>query len=94
MTLKNLCIKDFNTAILEAHNIYRARHGVPLMATNKKISKDAQDFANYLGTNGLFKHSGNPLYGENIAAEWTSYVPDVKNCSSKILFIHLKYYLF
>ena len=75
--------------MLDAHNKYRALHGVPMMTINKKINAIAQAHAEYLGTSGLFQHSGVAGYGENIAALMLGGTPDVKNCSS-IFLIYFK----
>ena len=48
-------------------NHYRSMHSVGNLVEDKSISKDSQDWANYLMNTSSFKHSGNPAYGENLA---------------------------
>ena len=48
-------------------NNYRTIHQVPGLMWDDAITFSAQNWAEHLISNNQFKHSGNPLYGENIA---------------------------
>ncbi len=55
--------------VLEMHNVYRAKHGVPPLTPSKKINKYAQRWAKTMATTGKFEHSPGrqrPNCGENI----------------------------
>uniref|UniRef100_A0AC34FRT7 SCP domain-containing protein n=1 Tax=Panagrolaimus sp. ES5 TaxID=591445 RepID=A0AC34FRT7_9BILA len=52
----------------EAINDYRKLHGVTPLTLDKKVTKDAQTWADHLAATGKFEHSKNSNYGENIAA--------------------------
>ncbi|CAF1421635.1 unnamed protein product [Adineta ricciae] len=58
---------------LRVHNVLRARHGVPPLVLDDKMSKKAQDYAEFLANNGLLQHSSpeeRDELGENIFAEF------------------------
>lgn len=42
---------------LEAHNRFRALHGVPPLVLKPEISQKAKIYAEYLAKNNLFEHS-------------------------------------
>ena len=52
--------------IVAAHNKYRAEVGVPPIEWSNDLASQAQEWANYLTSNRLFKHSGAKGEGENI----------------------------
>ncbi|CAF0763149.1 unnamed protein product [Rotaria sordida] len=52
---------------LNAHNAFRARHGVPPLVLKDEITHKAQAYAEYLAENNLFNHSSNrDNLGENL----------------------------
>ena len=51
---------------LEAHNNYRARHGVPSLAAAASLDASAQQWAEQLALTGQLRHSGTPDAGENL----------------------------
>jgi pathogenesis-related protein 1 len=53
-------------AMLEAHNVIRARVGAPLLVWSDDLAEVAQDWANHLIATGGLSHSPNNIYGENI----------------------------
>lgn len=55
-------------ALLERHNYFRAKHGVPPLTWNNTIEAVARSYANHLAATGEIVHSGNTNYGENLAA--------------------------
>lgn len=57
---------DFQLECLQAHNELRKLHGVPPLKLNKEICRVCQEWANNLIKKGVFKHSQNPDYGENL----------------------------
>jgi len=67
----NSCLDAFSKAALDRTNMYRARHHANKLTADAIIAKTAQDWANYLTENRLFKHNTDKLgklgYGENIA---------------------------
>ena len=48
-------------------NKYRAIHQAPPLAWDDTITQASQEWSNHLLANSLFQHSGNKLYGENLA---------------------------
>ena len=48
-------------------NNYRILHQVPIMNWNPYIANFSNTWANQLLSNNMFQHSGNKLYGENLA---------------------------
>ena len=56
---------------LDAHNKYRAEHGVPPLVWNETLAAEAQAWANSLSSKNLFKHDyasiTNKAEGENLA---------------------------
>ena len=63
---------DFNARLLLAHNIERARIGVPALGWDPALAADARVWAEELAASGRFEHSpdeaGKPLQGENLWA--------------------------
>jgi hypothetical protein len=63
---------DFNARLLLAHNIERARIGVPALGWDPALAVDARVWAEELAASGRFEHSpdeaGKPLQGENLWA--------------------------
>jgi len=65
------------TEILNRHNYYRNTvngKNIPNLKWSSTLAASAQSYADHLGDNNLFEHSGG-LYGENLAAgqpSWTS----------------------
>jgi hypothetical protein len=63
---------DFNSRLLAAHNVERARLGVPQLAWNPALAADARRWADELAASGRFEHSpdepGKPIEGENLWA--------------------------
>ena len=53
-------------AMLEAHNVIRARVGVPPLVWSDQLAEVAQDWANHLIAMGGLSHRPNNRYGENI----------------------------
>lgn len=53
--------------IVDYINNYRTIHQAPPLTWNNMISTFSQNWSDYLLANNLFKHSGNLLYGENLA---------------------------
>ena len=63
-------------------NGYRKRHGCPDMTWNDTIAVFSNSWATYLATNGLFEHSTNRTYGENLAY-FQGYESDVMALTKK-----------
>ena len=53
-------------AMLDAHNVIRARVDVPPLVWSDQLSQVAQDWANHLIATGSFGHRPNNRYGENL----------------------------
>lgn len=62
---------EFQVDCLDAHNNYRARHGVPALDLNKGLCKYAEDHAKFLSQCGMEKPSQGP-FGENIFVKSSS----------------------
>ena len=62
--IATLCICQVTMAdagspgILSAHQVYRVEVGSPPLVYSDSIAAGAQDWADYLAANALFKHSG------------------------------------
>lgn len=61
-------------------NSYRAQNQAPPLVWDGVISSFSQTWSNYMMNTNLFKHSSNPLYGENIAY-FSGYGTDVMTLS-------------
>merc|ERR1712011_11152 len=59
-------LDKFRQDSLTAHNVYRAKHGVPDLKLNNELNALAQEWAEYLIANNAFEHRPNTKYGENI----------------------------
>lgn len=66
-TLQHVLTAEQITEITNYINTYRAKNLAPPMTWDSTIASFSQNWANYLLTNNVFKHSGTPLYGENLA---------------------------
>lgn len=54
--MSNYLLPGFQRACLEAHNEYRFFHRSPPLKWSAELSRDAQDWANYLAATNLFEH--------------------------------------
>lgn len=63
---------DFEMDCLNAHNEFRARHGVPALKLSKRLCKHAEEWARILASRGVLQHRNNSQYGENIFCLWSS----------------------
>ncbi|XP_018335434.1 uncharacterized protein LOC108744254 isoform X2 [Agrilus planipennis] len=63
---------NFEEDFLKAHNDYRARHGVPPLKLDRKISKYAEEWAKMLAVKNVLEHRKNNPYGENIYMMYSS----------------------
>lgn len=63
---------NFNARLLAAHNVERARLGVPSLDWDPALAADARAWAGELAATGRFEHSpdepGKPIEGENLWA--------------------------
>merc|ERR1711997_884383 len=59
-------LDKFRQDSLTAHNVYRAKHGVPDLKLNNELNALAQEWAECLIANNAFEHRPNTQYGENI----------------------------
>jgi len=59
--------RDQITEITNYVNAYRAKNQAPPLVWDPIIAQFSQQWAYYLVSNNEFKHSGNNLYGENLA---------------------------
>ena len=57
---------------LNAHNEFRARHGVPALKLSKRLCKHAEEWARIHASRGVLQHRNNSQYGENIFCLWSS----------------------
>ena len=77
------CQQKFHHASLMAHNKYRAMHYAPALKSNTGLQSTALNYANYLASREVFKHSGARGLGENLAYLWSSKIKNLGDCSSK-----------
>lgn len=61
------------SAMLDAHNDWRQRYGVPPLAWSDAVASVAQDWADQMAASGDFAHRQNNQYGENIWAGSTGF---------------------
>lgn len=59
-------LNQFRTDMLNLHNQYRRRHGVPNLAISEKLNSLAQEWADKMAQSGRFEHRKDNNYGENI----------------------------
>ena len=59
-----LDLAAFRAAALKQHNVYRAKHGVPLLVLSTQINDVAQHYAEQLARTNRLVHSGNTHFGE------------------------------
>ena len=55
------------SAITNHINVYREIHQAPRVEYSSEITDFSKSWADYMATNRKFEHSGNVMYGENIA---------------------------
>merc|ERR1711963_758549 len=59
-------LDKFRQDSLTAHNVYRAKHGVPALKLNDELNDVAQEWADYLMAVDGFEHRHPNKYGENL----------------------------
>ena len=62
------CAASYQSAMLDAHNEYRYKHGVPALITSQQAMDLAQSWASHLASTDTFEHGGCTNCGQNIAA--------------------------
>lgn len=62
----------FQRDCLDAHNEYRAKHGVAPLKLNRHLCKFAEEWAKIIAQKGNPSHRSNSPYGENIFSAWSS----------------------
>ena len=68
-TLLSVSSSRFQRDCLKTHNDYRSFHHAPPLNWSAELTRDAQDWANYLAAPTLFKHNPTELasdQGENV----------------------------
>ena len=68
-------LKEYRQASLAAHNVCRARHGVPPLSLNNKLNQLAQQWAEHLLSKSYLEHRPNNKNGENIFMCRRSWAP-------------------
>eukprot|EP00099_Drosophila_melanogaster_P017733 NP_608668.2 uncharacterized protein Dmel_CG16995 [Drosophila melanogaster] len=58
--------QQFEQEVLQAHNLYRAKHGAQPLTLSPKLNRLATEWANYLLSRNRMEHRQNSGYGENI----------------------------
>lgn len=61
-TLLPACLPAVMKGVLDLHNSYRARHGVPALSWSSSVAATAQSHSSRC----VFQHSSGSGYGENI----------------------------
>nr|XP_023020881.1 uncharacterized protein LOC111509384 isoform X2 [Leptinotarsa decemlineata]XP_023020882.1 uncharacterized protein LOC111509384 isoform X2 [Leptinotarsa decemlineata]XP_023020883.1 uncharacterized protein LOC111509384 isoform X2 [Leptinotarsa decemlineata]XP_023020884.1 uncharacterized protein LOC111509384 isoform X2 [Leptinotarsa decemlineata]XP_023020885.1 uncharacterized protein LOC111509384 isoform X2 [Leptinotarsa decemlineata]XP_023020886.1 uncharacterized protein LOC111509384 isoform len=69
---QNITEGNFEEDFLEAHNIYRQRHGVPPLKLDKKLCKYSEEWAKHLAQRNILEHRPGSNYGENIYCLYSS----------------------
>ena len=75
-------LRQFRRIVLVEHNKHRIQHDTPLLTPTQTIDESAQNWANFLASENLFKHSKNRRYGENLYALYTTEESSNALCSS------------
>ncbi len=57
----------FNGDMIQAHNVYRAKHGSPPLKWSVEAAKKAQSWAERLASTGTLQHGNHDHMGQNIA---------------------------
>lgn len=65
-------MSDFMVKVLRFHNIYRKRHGVPMLKINHDLCQLSQDWAETLAREDRFAYRPHCTHGENIYCLWSS----------------------
>jgi uncharacterized protein YkwD len=65
-------LSTFRSTALSQHNTYRNTHNSPDMTLSDSLNDSAQNWADYLATNGVFEHSNSSDVGENIYVSYTT----------------------
>ncbi|XP_016994136.2 Golgi-associated plant pathogenesis-related protein 1 [Drosophila takahashii] len=61
-----MSVQQFEQEVLNAHNSYRAKHGVSPLILSPKLNRLATEWAKYLLSSNRMEHRQNSGYGENI----------------------------
>ncbi|XP_017075268.2 LOW QUALITY PROTEIN: Golgi-associated plant pathogenesis-related protein 1 [Drosophila eugracilis] len=61
-----MSVQQFEQEVLQAHNSYRAKHGVPALTLSPKLNQLATDWAKHLLSINRLEHRQNSGYGENL----------------------------
>ena len=78
------CQAAFRSAALQAHNIFRARHGSPALTVNPSLEASALTYAKYLAVNDVFQHSRNRgNVGENLYVSYSEDPLTTDQCTRK-----------
>lgn len=64
-------LSTFRNTALSQHNTYRDTHNSPDMTLSNSLNNSAQNWANYLASNGVLKHSDSDA-GENLYVSYTT----------------------
>jgi Cysteine-rich secretory protein family len=65
--MMNLISSDQQSTITNYINEYRAKNQAPPLTWSNNVATFSQRWSYYLASNGLFQHSGSPIYGENLS---------------------------
>lgn len=65
--IQNLLTPQQITSVTDYVNAYRAKHQAPPMVWDANIASVSQQWSYHLLSGGLFQHSDNAAYGENLA---------------------------
>ena len=72
---QHFVLKEYRQASLAAHNVCRAKHGVPPLSLNNKLNRLAQQWAEHLLSKSHLEHRPNNNNGENIFRCQKSWAP-------------------
>ncbi|KAL1502315.1 hypothetical protein ABEB36_007480 [Hypothenemus hampei] len=70
--LRSITEGNFEEDFLNAHNHYRARHGVPPLTLDKSLCKYAEEWAKHLASKNILEHRPESNYGESIYCLYSS----------------------
>ncbi|KAL3318528.1 hypothetical protein Ciccas_002806 [Cichlidogyrus casuarinus] len=61
-----ISLSEFSECALERHNYLRSLHGCPPLKVNQKLSKECEEYAEFLAKSGKMEHCEGD-FGENLA---------------------------
>ena len=82
------CLDAFRSSTLVAHNLLRSKHGSKSLTEDANLDASALNWANFMATNHVFKHSPTLVNtGENIYVSYSTYPLTTNLCSRNFSYL-------